>query len=58
MSTIFVLIVYVYSNSYVNIREFDTMEKCLVAAMEAKLREKEELYIGKTINAVCFKIEK
>ena len=58
MSTIFVLIVYIYSNSYVNIREFDTMEKCFTAAMEAKLRENKEQYVGKTINTVCFKIEK
>lgn len=59
MSTIvYVLIVYIHGNSYVNIREFDTNGKCLAAAIEAKLRENKEPYIGKTINAVCFEAEK
>ena len=34
------------------------MEKYFTAAMEAKLRENKEQYVGKTINTVCFKIEK
>ena len=59
MSTIvFVMMVYAHGGNWLPTLEFNTMEKCQVAAKVIKERIDKELVLGRIILPVCVRIEK